>query len=59
MFRQLLDHSPLLTYPLFALVLFCTVYVAILLRTFARRPSAYDAAAALPLQDDTARRGGV
>lgn len=58
MFRQLLDHSPLLSYPLIALVIFFTVYVAIFIRTYAKKASAYDATAALPLQDDTVRHGG-
>jgi cbb3-type cytochrome oxidase subunit 3 len=58
MFRQLLEHSSLLSYPLVALVIFLTVYVLVFLRTFARKPAAYDATAALPLQDDTVRHGG-
>lgn len=59
MYRQLLDSSPLLTFPLIALVIFFSVYVAIFIRTFAKKASAYDATAALPLHDDdTVRHGG-
>ena len=59
MFRQLLEHSSLLTYPLVALVLFLAVFVALVIRTLATKPEAYDATAALPLEDDTAGHGGA
>lgn len=58
MFRQLLEHSPLLTFPLIALGLFLAVFIAVVVRTFAKRPEEYAATAALPLQDDTVRPGG-
>lgn len=57
MFRQLLEHSPLLTFPLIGLVLFFTTFLAVVIRTFAKKAEAYADTAALPLQDDT-RHGG-
>ena len=58
MYRQLLEHSPLLAYPLVALVVFLAVFVAVVFRTFAAKPEAYAKAAALPLEDGTPRDGG-
>jgi cbb3-type cytochrome oxidase subunit 3 len=58
MFSRLLEHSSLLTFPLIALVLFLGVFIAVVVRTFAKKAAAYDAAAALPLADDTVRHGG-
>ena len=52
MYRQLLEHSSLLIFPLIALVLFLATFVLQVIRTFARRAEAYDSAAALPLGDD-------
>jgi cbb3-type cytochrome oxidase subunit 3 len=58
MFRQLLEHSPLLTFPLIALVLFVAVFLAVVIHTFAKKSDAYAAEAALPLEDDTRPHGG-
>lgn len=55
MYRQLLEHSSLLIYPLVALFLFLGVFIAQVIRTYARRATAYDSAAALPLTDDDGR----
>jgi hypothetical protein len=52
MTRQLLEHSNLLIFPLIALVLFLAVFVAVCVRTFARKAEAYTSEAALPLQHD-------
>ena len=49
MYKDLLAHSPLLVLPLVALVLFVAVYVAILVRTMAKRPPELARVAALPL----------
>lgn len=58
MFKQLFEHSPLTSFSVIALVLFFAVFVTVVIRTFAKKASAYDATAALPLQDDTVRHGG-
>lgn len=52
MYRQLLEHSSLLIFPLIALVLFLTTFVAQVIRTYSRRAESYDRAASLPLGDD-------
>jgi hypothetical protein len=52
MYRQLLEHSSLLIFPLIALVLFLTTFIAQVVLTFARRKESYDGAAALPLTRD-------
>ena len=52
MTRQLLEHSNLLIFPLIALVLFLAVFIAVCIRTFARKADAYASEAALPLQHD-------
>lgn len=57
MTRQLLEHSSLLIFPLIALVLFVAVFVAVCIRTFAKRAEAYAPEAALPLADDDAPGG--
>jgi cbb3-type cytochrome oxidase subunit 3 len=54
MYRQLLEHSSLLIYPLIALVLFLAVFIAVVIRTFAKRADAYESTASLPLMDDDA-----
>lgn len=53
MYRQLLEKSPLLALPLLSLVLFLLCFVAIVIRTYARRSEAYSKTAALPLEDDS------
>lgn len=50
--QQMLLQSPLLALPILALVLFLGVFVAVLVRTYMRRPSAYDPVARRPLEDD-------
>lgn len=52
MYRQLLEHSSLLIFPLIALVLFLTTFIAQVVITFARRKETYDSAASLPLSND-------
>ncbi len=49
MYAQLFTHSPLLILPILSLALFAAVFVAIVVRVFARRAAAYDATASLPL----------
>jgi hypothetical protein len=56
MYRQLLEKSPLLALPLLSLVLFLVCFVAIVIRTYARRSEAYVKTAGLPLEDDV-RKG--
>src|SRR5205085_1802975 len=41
MYRQLLEKSPLLALPLLSLFLFLVCFVAIVIRTYARRSDAY------------------
>jgi len=53
MLRDLVTRSPILTIPLAALFLFLTVFVANLVRTYARRASAYDPIARLPLDEES------
>ncbi len=50
MYAQLFTHSPLLILPLVSLALFGAVFFAVVVRVFARRASAYDDAASLPLE---------
>ncbi len=52
MLRELVAHSPLLAIPLGVLVLFLTVFVGAIVRAYATRKGAFDAVAALPLNDD-------
>lgn len=54
MYAWFYKGSELVTYPLVAMFLFIAVFVAVVLRTYARgqQPS-LDAASALPLADDT------
>ena len=53
MTRQLLEHSSLLVFPLIALVLFLAVFIAVCVRTFAKRAEAYESEASLPLNGDS------
>ncbi len=57
MYRQLLEKSPLLVLPLFALLVFVAVFLAIVLRTYARKHEAYAREASLPLADDDSPGG--
>lgn len=57
MTRQLLEHSSLLIYPLIALVLFLAVFIAVCVRTFAKRAEAYESEASLPLMNDDSPGG--
>ena len=52
MHSELLAHSPLLILPLAALLIFFGVFVAVVVRTMAKRPPEYARAAALPLGDE-------
>jgi cbb3-type cytochrome oxidase subunit 3 len=53
MYRQLLEKSPLLALPLFALFLFLIAFAAVVIRTYARRADSYAKTAGMPLADDT------
>lgn len=55
MYKDLLAQSPLLVLPIVALFLFLGVFVAVLVRTLARKPARFDAAARLPLEDSNER----
>ncbi len=57
MTRQLLEHSPLLIFPLISLVLFLAVFLAVVIRTYAKRAEAYATEAALPLAEDDSPGG--
>ncbi len=50
---QLLSQSPLLALPLFALFTFAAVFLAVGLRAFLTSRSVLDAAAGLPLAEET------
>jgi cbb3-type cytochrome oxidase subunit 3 len=51
MYKDLLAHTPLLALPLFAMFVFLAVFVAVVVRAFARRDK-YADAARLPFEDD-------
>jgi cbb3-type cytochrome oxidase subunit 3 len=53
MHKELLQQSPLLVLPLVALLLFFGVFVAVSIRTYVRRAKTYDAAASLPLDEES------
>lgn len=55
MYRELLEKSPLLALPIFALFIFIAVFVMIVLRTYAKKSAAYAHTAALPLERDDVR----
>lgn len=50
--QQMLLQSPLLALPILALLLFFGVFLAVSIRTYMRRSSAYDPIARRPLEDD-------
>jgi hypothetical protein len=52
MYRQLLEHSSLLIFPLIALGLFLATFIAQVVFTYARRKDAYEHISSLPLGDD-------
>jgi hypothetical protein len=52
MYRQLLEHSPLLVLPIVALFLFIAVFCGIVLRTYGRKAESYAKDAGLPLEGD-------
>lgn len=52
MYRQLLERSSLLIFPLVALVLFLGTFIAQIVLTYGRRKESYDSAASLPLTRD-------
>ncbi len=52
MYKDLLAQSPLLALPLAALLIFFGVFVAVVMRTMARRAPAYAQAADLPLRGE-------
>ncbi len=51
MYREFFVNSPVLALPVLSLMLFIAVFAGIVVRTMRRRPAAYEAAAALPLDD--------
>ena len=53
MHKVLLAQSPLLALPLVALFLFFGVFVLVLARTTLKKRGSFDAAARLPLENDT------
>jgi hypothetical protein len=53
MLRELVTRTPIIAVPLFALFLFATVFFGNLVRTYARRASAYDPVARLPLDEES------
>ncbi len=59
MYRQLLQDSPLLVYPLIALFLFVGVFLAVVLRTYTAKEDKLRRAAALPLDEGTSSPGGL
>ena len=52
MHQELLAHSPLLILPIAALLIFFSVFVAIVVRTMATRSPEYARSAALPLEEE-------
>jgi hypothetical protein len=54
---ELLMRSPLLALPLFALLLFLSVFLVMLVVTARRRAQTYEAIASLPLADDAHEQG--
>jgi hypothetical protein len=57
-FRDLMQNSPLLAFPLAALALFVTTFGAIVARTMSKhRAAEFEAAARLPLATEEARHG--
>jgi hypothetical protein len=54
-YKDLLAQSPLLALPLAALVVFFAVFVAVVVRTMAKRAPAYARAAELPLREEGRR----
>ena len=51
MHKELLTHSPLLALPIFAMLVFIAVFVAVSVVTLTRRKRAYDEVANLALED--------
>jgi hypothetical protein len=59
MYRQLLQDSPLLVYPLIALFLFVGVFLAVVLRTYTAKEDKLRRVAALPLDEGPSSPGGI
>jgi hypothetical protein len=55
MYKDLFTQSPIMVLPIVALLLFLGVFVAVLLRTFARKSDRFDAVARLPMEDSNER----
>jgi hypothetical protein len=49
MYREFFANHPMLALPVISLLLFIAVFAMIVVRTMRRRPSQFDALAALPL----------
>ncbi len=56
MHTELLTHTPVLALPIGALLLFLTVFVAVVARTMARRAVTYSDVEHLPLSNDEGPR---
>ncbi len=56
MLREFLGGITLTDLPVVAMLLFLTLFLAVLLRVLRRGAAAYDPMAALPLHDDDRRR---
>ncbi len=52
MHKELLQHSPLLALPIFAMFVFLAVFVAVVAVTLTRRKKAYDDVARLAIEDE-------
>ena len=52
MSRELLAHTPLLALPIFAMFLFLTVFVFVVVRTLTRTRGAYTAISTIPMEND-------
>jgi hypothetical protein len=52
MFGELFHKSPLIFYPLLALIVFIAVFAAAALRAWCQRPELRDELARLPLRDE-------
>jgi hypothetical protein len=53
MFGELFDKSPLLLYPLIALVIFIVVFAGAATRAWRQRPEERDELSQMPLRDDS------
>ena len=52
MYKDLLAHTPLLALPIFAMFMFLTVFVVVVVRTLTRHRGAYAEVSAIPVEND-------